>query len=284
MAIPKLRVPFDIPLTGIPRTNLMRNPSLESGLTFVSAYNDSGIDRQDSSGHDAPVGEYWVRSVANSTAEYGIYQETAAGSIDPEQTYVAAIYALGGGSGGDDGTELVLWWLDADGDFISAYGDGASTAESWRSLIAPAPANADHAALILASRGAVTAADEVWGDGFFLEQAETFDGYFDGSDSGYEWSGDSHLSVSEKVLPAAKASTVEQDSKDEIAQCVYAILATEPGTRTELTEFGYPSQLFRQGGADLEELRQVVETWEPRASILTEAEFSGLVETVKVNV
>lgn len=80
------------------------------------------------------------------------------------------------------------------------------------------------------------------------------------------------------------AKTVEQDTPQEIAQCVYAILATQPGERTELPEFGFASQLFRQGGVDLEELRQAVEEWEPRAEILTESEFEGLVQLVKVTV
>lgn len=87
-----------------------------------------------------------------------------------------------------------------------------------------------------------------------------------------------------EVVVPAKARTVEQDSKDEIAQCLFAIFATQPGDRTELPEFGLASQLFRMGGVDLDELREAVEEWEPRADVLTETEFEGLAQRVKVTV
>lgn len=80
----------------------------------------------------------------------------------------------------------------------------------------------------------------------------------------------------------AKVATVDQGSPDEIAQCVYAVLATAPGDRTEEPEFGFPPQLFRQGGVDLEELRRSVEEHEPRASVLTDSEFADLAQTVRV--
>lgn len=81
-----------------------------------------------------------------------------------------------------------------------------------------------------------------------------------------------------------RVRVVEQGSANEVAQCVYAVLATQPGDRTERPGFGFPSQLFRQGGVDLDELRAAVENWEPRASVLTEAQFEGLTENVRVSI
>lgn len=78
--------------------------------------------------------------------------------------------------------------------------------------------------------------------------------------------------------------TVEQDTDAEIAQCVYALLATEPGQRVELPEYGLEDQAFREGGADLTEIRAEIEEWEPRAEALTDDEIDDLTDKVQVNV
>lgn len=82
----------------------------------------------------------------------------------------------------------------------------------------------------------------------------------------------------------ATVATVDQGAPAEIAQCVYAVLATEPGDRAEHPAFGFESQLFRRGGVDLEELRRVVGDFEPRADLLTEATLEDLAETVRVTI
>lgn len=79
-----------------------------------------------------------------------------------------------------------------------------------------------------------------------------------------------------------KAATVDQGSPEEIAQCVYAIIGTRVGSRSENPEVGVPSYLFRPGGVDEAELRHLVEEQEPRARPLTESEWDGLMQTVKV--
>lgn len=80
----------------------------------------------------------------------------------------------------------------------------------------------------------------------------------------------------------ATVATVDQGSPDEIAQCVYAVLATRRGERVENPTYGTPSYVFRQGGVDEIELRQIVDEHEPRASILTDSQFTGLAQTVGV--
>jgi hypothetical protein len=62
------------------------------------------------------------------------------------------------------------------------------------------------------------------------------------------------------------AAVTEQDSLDEIADCVLAVLVTEQGFRVELPAFGIPDPTFAMGAVDLDELRTAVLTWEPRAA------------------
>jgi phage baseplate assembly protein W len=65
---------------------------------------------------------------------------------------------------------------------------------------------------------------------------------------------------------APQAATNEQDSIEEIADCVLAILACPAGYRVELPEFGLPDPVFSTPGVDTGVMRQVIETWEPRAA------------------
>lgn len=86
------------------------------------------------------------------------------------------------------------------------------------------------------------------------------------------------------VSVGAKVATVDQGSREEIAQCVYGIIGLRQGERAENPELGTPSYLFRQGGVDEDELRRLVEEQEPRASLLTESEWDGLMQTVRVSI
>jgi phage baseplate assembly protein W len=76
------------------------------------------------------------------------------------------------------------------------------------------------------------------------------------------------------------AATVEQDTVEDVTQCVYAVLATEIGERQEEPEYGVVDMAFLQGGADLEEIQTAVTEWEPRARLLSEDSWDGLVQTV----
>lgn len=78
--------------------------------------------------------------------------------------------------------------------------------------------------------------------------------------------------------------TVEQDSEDEIAQCAYAILATERGSRLEQPEFGITDPTFEQGGMDLGEALLALATWEPRAEVEAEQEIEDLTASVRFEV
>jgi hypothetical protein len=62
------------------------------------------------------------------------------------------------------------------------------------------------------------------------------------------------------------AAVTEQDSLDEIADCVYAILVCPAGFRVESPLFGLPDPTFAMPAPDLDEIRNAIETWEPRAA------------------
>lgn len=78
----------------------------------------------------------------------------------------------------------------------------------------------------------------------------------------------------------ARAVVVEQDSVDEIATCVLAVLLCPEGYRVELPEFGLPDQTFGVPGVDLEEIRTVIDLWEPRAATTLEQHPDELDELI----
>lgn len=63
------------------------------------------------------------------------------------------------------------------------------------------------------------------------------------------------------------AAVVEQDTVEDVAQCVELIVRTTYGSRIELPEFGVTDQTFRTT-VDRHALLAQIERWEPRASAL----------------
>lgn len=92
-----------------------------------------------------------------------------------------------------------------------------------------------------------------------------------------------HFALPFRVENGAVAES-EQDTNDEIADCVQAIVRYPLGYRIELPGFGVPEQEFQQGGADPIVIQAQIDTWEPRAGALTTAEIDALVATVHVTV
>jgi phage baseplate assembly protein W len=80
------------------------------------------------------------------------------------------------------------------------------------------------------------------------------------------------------------ARVVEQDSVDEIAQCVYAVLATERDSRLEEPDYGITDPTFEENGMDLGEALLAINTWEPRAAVEAEQEILELVDNVRIEV
>lgn len=72
-----------------------------------------------------------------------------------------------------------------------------------------------------------------------------------------------HLRIPFTIDATGAASTVDQDSWLDVAQCVQTLLATPSGSRVELPDYGVPDLTFTDGThANLE---QAVQKWEPRA-------------------
>lgn len=84
------------------------------------------------------------------------------------------------------------------------------------------------------------------------------------------------------------AQCVEQDSQEDIFQCVQAVVATRQGFRLELPEFGIGEPLFKEGGPDTTAIARAIETWEPRADLVidmtSDAEMERLAYFVSIGV
>lgn len=78
---------------------------------------------------------------------------------------------------------------------------------------------------------------------------------------------------------------VEQNSDDEILDCVEVLLSTERGERLEVPDYGVPDQSFLQGGVDVNDLVGAVARWEPRATVMIQqTEFRDLLQRLRIAV
>lgn len=62
----------------------------------------------------------------------------------------------------------------------------------------------------------------------------------------------------------------EQDSIDDVADCVYAVCVTNPGDRAELPDFGLVDPAFGQEPLIASAAQNQIEQWEPRAQVLVD--------------
>jgi phage baseplate assembly protein W len=62
-------------------------------------------------------------------------------------------------------------------------------------------------------------------------------------------------------------ATVQQDTTDEVAACVAAIVSFPIGYREDQPEFGITDPSFQTRPLDTTELEEVIETYEPRAEL-----------------
>ena len=85
-------------------------------------------------------------------------------------------------------------------------------------------------------------------------------------------------------MSGSKMAVVEQDSDDDVVQCVTAIMRTRTGTRPDDPLMGVPDFAFSENGADLGVIRSVLAKYEPRATIMTEQELIDLIATVTLGV
>lgn len=89
------------------------------------------------------------------------------------------------------------------------------------------------------------------------------------------------------VYTNGQAQVNEQDGLDDIATCVYAICATNPGDRDEMPTFGLTEMTFYQEPLPAQAAANQIATWEPRAQILIDqapAMYDASVVNANVNV
>lgn len=87
-----------------------------------------------------------------------------------------------------------------------------------------------------------------------------------------------HISIPHLDLPfrfvsdqgSLTVATVEQDTIDDVANCVQAVLRCPTGFRPELPEFGLDDLTFRMLPIEMQEILDAVLRWEPRAQITME--------------
>lgn len=78
---------------------------------------------------------------------------------------------------------------------------------------------------------------------------------------------------------------VEQDSPEEIEQCVALVLVTRPGDFPDEPTLGLIEPAFRQGGVSQADIEAAVHRWEPRAQInFTSDELVAVTQTLGIEV
>ncbi len=73
-----------------------------------------------------------------------------------------------------------------------------------------------------------------------------------------------HLAVPFQFDQGGFAVAVDQDTLDDVAQCVAVLCATTTGTRTALPSYGIEDPVFSQQ-VDTAGISRAIATWEPRA-------------------
>jgi phage baseplate assembly protein W len=79
---------------------------------------------------------------------------------------------------------------------------------------------------------------------------------------------------------------IEQDSEDDIGQCVQVLLSTEVGSRVELPEYGIEDPTFTTR-IDTPGIISAIQDWEPRADVTMDEQFDSVdayVRHVRTNV
>lgn len=85
------------------------------------------------------------------------------------------------------------------------------------------------------------------------------------------------------TLVDGQVRMVEQDSDEEITQCVLAVLRTPVEFRDDLPEFGTPDQLFKMAGVNPALVKAAIETWEPRATAEVQEQLADLIDHVTIS-
>lgn len=91
-----------------------------------------------------------------------------------------------------------------------------------------------------------------------------------------------HLRFPLEIDGNGNLSVVEQNSVEDIAQCVTAILRTPLGLSDAIPELGLTYQPFYEGGADVQEIQQQLAQHEQRTDVLVSEDPDRLDEALSL--
>jgi phage baseplate assembly protein W len=77
-------------------------------------------------------------------------------------------------------------------------------------------------------------------------------------------------------------AVVEQDTPEDIAQCVTTILRTPLGLSDSIPDLGLTDQAFYEGGADVQEIQQQLAAHERRTDVLITEDPSKLDQALSI--
>lgn len=90
-----------------------------------------------------------------------------------------------------------------------------------------------------------------------------------------------HFKIPFTILTDGTAETVQQDTSEDVVQCVAVLFGTAPGTRLMLPGYGITDPTF--AGINQVIVQAAVKQWEPRATVSMQYTPDG-VEQVAVTV
>jgi hypothetical protein len=288
-----LRPHFKMPLTivggGPERRNRATNPSAERNLAGHSGASGSVIERVESP--EAPDGDYLaeVTNTADALGEIRIRSDDPVPCTPGEvigASITGRVVSKAGSSWGNLACRIIF--LDAEGVAVETplIGNAEPPVEGhWYTFSGEATVPVGAVAYYLRMRASTAVAtDFIW----------QYDMAFIGEPGPYfptaaqltigiaEFTGPLHESESVLHPTPATLAEVEQDSVEEIEQCVEAILRTIVGTHIDDLEFGIPDESFTQQtpNPSAEVYIAAIEEQEPRARQLGRARLEELATKV----
>jgi len=175
------------------RTNLVKYPSAESGLTGWTGANCT-VDRSTAW---SASGSYCYTLTASTTGNMYAVNDTARAAVTPGVTYAASVYVRAATVART--VFCTIQWLDSGLSGIS-WSDGPTMTDSTSADVRAyttgvAPPGAAWAMVYPVVQGA-SSSEVHYFDAAMIEEGSTVGTYFDGSTSGYEWTGTAHASTS----------------------------------------------------------------------------------------
>jgi phage baseplate assembly protein W len=89
-----------------------------------------------------------------------------------------------------------------------------------------------------------------------------------------------HFAVPFRFGNSGHAECVEQDSHDDVYQCVQAIVRTVRGQRLELPDFGINDTVMQEGGPDVSDISGAIEQYEDRASYVIDVDYEEDIDSL----